>query len=213
MALPAFSSGDIVKFTVVCQDTEQVSLNNFYYLAGIGTGGSGDPNSSAVAFDAMIAPLIKPILNNNSTYNGVICQRVFPTPVPARAVATANKGSGTGGAISLPRQTAGITSWTTDLAKQANRGRTYWPFPPAALSITDGKPNATYVGALITMATAIRTLAVLVGPTGGDFCVCTYSIYHRKTNTTQPITGSFSQFAWATQKRRGTKGKANTSPV
>lgn len=213
MPIPAFVNGDIVQFTVVVNENEQTALLNFRYEAGISTGGSGTEFDSAVAFDTMIAPLIKPVINNNATYRGTLCQKIWPLPIPARAQSTGGVGAGTSGATALPRQTAGLTTWRSSLAKQANRGRTYWPFPSTTSNSANGLPLAGYQGALVTMATAIRTLAVLVGPTGGDFCVATFGIFHKATHGFTPIESSTASAFWATQKRRGSYGKANVSPL
>jgi hypothetical protein len=207
------SPGDIVAVTAVCQDSEQISLNTFHYICDIESGLSASDNDFAEQWSTDLNGDFKAILNNNSTFNGVFAQKIWPLPIPSRQVDTADAGPGVAGATSLPRQTAGIISWHTDLAKQANRGRTYLPFPSATDNTLPGTPSVSYVSRATILANACQTFTVVNRTGGGGAIAVALVLYHRLTHTVTEITGRSVAQKWATVKKRGSFGKPNISPI
>lgn len=206
---------DILTVRMWCQDAEQASVNTWYYRADTDVGLGGDDAVAAALLDTTLAPLIKPMLNNNVVYRGVTLQIHRLTQDYIAQVGNAHSGAGTGGAISLPRQTAGLTSWKTALAGRAFRGRTYWPFPSSSHDVGDGSPTAGYTTLATAMTAAVEGVAFLGD--GTNYTNVHFVLRAKPTrgvpwSTTSIIQGQVSTF-WATIRRRGSYGRANRSPI
>lgn len=206
---------DILTVRLWCQDSEQASVNTWYYKAGTDVGLGGDDAVAAGVLDGLFAPLIKPMINNNATYRGVTLQIHRVTSDYVAQVSTAHTGAGTGGAVSLPRQTAGLTGWKTALAGRAFRGRTYWPFPSASADVGDGSPTAAYVTLMTSMASAVLGVAFLGD--GTNYTNVSMVLRAKPTKgvpwSTTPILQGIDSNFWATIRRRGSYGRANRSPI
>jgi hypothetical protein len=215
MAGVGIVAGDLLTFRVWCTEVEQASVNTFNYLVETATGPSIDQEECAIAMDARIGPTMKIILNNNAIYNGVQCY-VKRVPLPLPQASIVNAGAGTGGANAMARQTAGITRWNTFFAGQAYRGRTYWPFPATAEDATGGIPNPGYITAIGALSNSLLTLTGITA--GGGSLVVSFVLKHGKNKAgVTPLPSPIQQYTavakWATQKRRGSYGKVNVSPI
>ena len=207
--------GDYVTIRCWCTDTEQASVNTFHYkvLTTVGLGGSD--TVAAPLVEALFAPLYKAIINNNAKWDGLTLQIHRVTADYAAVPATANAGSGTGGAVSLPRQVAGLTTWRTALAGRKYRGRTYWPFPPAAFDVGDGTPTV----AAVTAMNAVATLASGIAFLGDDinYSTCQLVIRNKPVTlvpwTSNAVTNGITNTHWATIRRSGSYGRPNISPI
>lgn len=207
--------GDLLKFSVWCTDGNQASVNTFWYACNTIVGTGVSDLTAAQEFEVGVAPLYKPNLNNNAVFNGVQCQ-IWRAGHPFIAqVSNALTGVGTGGAVSLPRQVTGLISWKTDKAGQKNRGRSYIPFYSTSSDVGDGTMNAgtqTNTLAIASFLTVLNTLG-----TGGNTSHLIFSLKHSAPKGVQPladpiISGSVKPL-WATQRKRGSFGRPNVSPV
>jgi hypothetical protein len=124
-------------------------------------------------------------------------------------------GAGTGGTDALPRQVAGLTAWKTALAGRAFRGRTFWPFPSAAFDTGDGVPTAAAVTAYTNLAVEALNFVTVGDVTNRS--IIALVIRNKPVRgvpwTSTPVTVGTTFNKWATQRRRGTFGRANVSPI
>jgi hypothetical protein len=214
-------AGDLVALRVFCTSQEQASVNTFHYgVTEVGSG-SGTDLDMAEAFDTLIAGAYQDILCTTASYNGVQAQIILRDPttifMPASVSSTVGAGPGLVSGNELPRQVCGLISWKTALAGRKNRGRTYFPFPPVSFDTGLGVPSSTAQG----LYGAISTLAfdfVSLPASGLHFQL---SLFHRNfpagtppiPSTYDPIVAATQVDKWATQRRRGSYGRANVSPI
>jgi hypothetical protein len=211
---------DLVQVRLWCTNSEQASVNSFWYLiSSVGSPAASDQDLATELGAGFMASVVPPVINNLTTYNGVQAQihrLALGIPIVFAAVSSVTgAGPGTGGAIALPRQTAGLTHWSTHLAGRAYRGRTYWPFPATAHDTGDGTPTTAYVTAINAIASG---LVAITGISGSGTAGCNFVINHRKNKAgiippqTFIISGT-SEAKWGTQRRRGSFGRPNVSPI
>jgi hypothetical protein len=205
--------GKLVKAIAVCQDTDQISENTFWFLVASSPAPTATDKDFATQFEAGIAGYYRSILNNNATFRGTLATICELTGKSTFVSASSNAlaGPGTGGAESLPRQSCGITSWYTQLPRQANRGRSYWPFPATDHDTGDGIPDSAYVTAIAGMSLAILNFTTFT--TSGRSATFSMQLFHRKLTNVTAIVSLTARQAWATQRRRGTYGRQNLPPV
>lgn len=207
--------GNIVTFRIWCTDAEQASVNTLRYQVISQTGSGGTLLQAATAFDAGISAIMTTLLNNNAEYKGVQAY-VNQVPLPAPAVSTTGTGFGTGGANAMSRQTAGLIGWKTNFAGPAFRGRMYIPFPSTSEDAVGGVPSTVYTTDLDNFATALISFGT-VG-SGGNTSTLQFVIAHTVGKSgIRPAPSVIASGAgtgkWATQKRRGSYGRANSSPI
>lgn len=202
----------IVEAQAWCVDAEQASVNTWYYFVGGVSAPAPTDQDFADALDALLAPAYKPMINNNAQYRGVAVRILNQTPELAIVTSSVSPGAGSGGPISLPRQVSGLTGWKTPFAGPGFRGRTYWPFPSATADVGDGTPTLAYQTLENTISEIVHNYSVL--SIGGGSAAFTHSLYHRAAKAVTLITGDWTiPNKWATQRRRGSYGRANSSPI
>lgn len=205
-------SGCIMQLRAWCTDGEQASVNTWYFQQ-VGSMTPGPTDQDFVnTMDTELASLFKGIMSPNSIYQG--CQAYFANlrPLPSAVLSSLFPGPGTHGTIGLPRQTCGITEWGTGFAGGRGRGRTYWPFPGVSDDIGAGVPGAAY---LVDIANLAAVLQVGISVTGGGGNVGLQLVLRSKAlpaTVYQPIITHREPAKWATQRRRGSFGRANVSP-
>lgn len=206
-------SGTLLEIQLWCSDFEQASVNTFHYAVTETPGGIVTDQDVANDFDSIFGDGltgIKPILYNSALYRGTQVRVIGPQPPPIAVFSTTLSGVGTGGAIGTPRQATGLTSWRTNFTGSKYRGRTYWPFAPAADDVSFGAPSAAYVIALNQIADEL--IGKVTVTAGGDTAHIQFGVRQRRTVNVIPITSRFTAQKWATQKRRSSYGRANTAP-
>jgi len=211
------STDDIIEFTVWCRDTEQASVNTFHYKVNAFT--PGDPcttEDAAIAMDALLAPLFKPIISNQAEYRGVECKLPYNLPQQRGIISVTGAGNGTGGAVGMSRQTAGLIGWKTIYAGTNRRGRTFLPFPSTADDEGLGLPTSAYFDKLVALAVGLTSFNSVTGG-GHDPVPVSFVLLSRKSLVvpgihTYDITGFGPSQMWATMKKRGSYGRANVSP-
>lgn len=213
---PALLVNDVITFRVWSAVAEQAAVNTFHYQVVGVTGAGADLSDAAGAFDSLIASSYKLLLQNNAQYRGVQAY-VNHLPLPQAQISIVNAGAGTGGTVGQSRQTCGLSKWLTDFAGPAYRGRTYWPFPPTADDSGIGVPSAPYVVDLQTITVLMFLFFTIPGTVSGSVSIRMVLKHGENkagvTPAPTPITSLFVDPAWATQKRRGSFGRANSSPI
>jgi hypothetical protein len=206
-------SGDVVQFRVWSSDSEQAAVNTFHYLCIAPPVGTVTDFDAAVEFDTVIAANLKAMLYNGAVYNGVECRVVNRLPLSIFQVGNAGTGAGTAGAVGMARQDAGLTGWTTALAGPGNRGRTFWPFP----SVTDnqglGVPTAGYQGKQNTIVGTLIGLNLLHNVAVTATIAVAMVVRRKGAFPPVTITSATDRGRWATQRRRGSYGRVNVSPI
>lgn len=212
--------GDLLKCRIWCSNSEQASVNTLWYqVLSVGGPPATDLDVATLLDTGFLQHALPPILNNLTTYNGVQVQIYRPIGgtyfIYAAEDSVAGAGPGTAGAIALPRQTAGLTHWGTVFAGRQYRGRTYWPFPAVASDLGDGTPTSAYVSQVDTIGTAFLAFTAV---TGSGTATVQLVMMHRKPkvgDTPLPtiIRVATAENKWATQRRRGSYGRPNVSPI
>lgn len=201
---------DVIKAQIVCQDFEQVSINSVYYKVT----GIGSPAATLADFcrnfSAAVAPVVKPLISNTAVFMEVVGQVVNPLPLMARVVDSGDLGDGTGGAIGMARQASGLLSFYTDQAGPGFRGRIYVPFPSTSAARLYGLCTTAYTDDLNALGDAMRDLIAV--SSGGRTATIEMGLWKRAGNIFTPITKTEGRGVFATQKKRGSYGRANTVP-
>ena len=223
----ALGLGNLVQLRVWCADSEQASVNTFWYVVGAAGPPAATDQDTADQVETAVAGGMKPLIANTALFRGVEVQLHDPTPPPPTSMSgygalfsavfqNAHAGAGTAGAVGLPRQTCGLGSFQTGRAGAVGRGRWYAPFPSDTDNLGNGQPTAGYATRLESM-TAFFAAGISVA-VGGRTATLVRILLHRRNKAgvwplpSPVLTHSTSAF-WATQKRRGDFGRANKSPV
>lgn len=217
--------GDRVVLRVWCRDEEQAAVNSIW-MQVVATGGlSIFDTEVATVWDNDVGALYKDAICDKATYLGSEVQILRPIPglaIPKRwynsVKVSINTGVGTFGSQSLPRQCSGLMSFKAGLSGPAFRGRNYIPFPSSTAITNEGEPTAPYVTVLDAIRAAIGAYIdgnVIVGVDGNATLV--WGIHHRVAREEPEadlsvVKQSVIKLAIATQRRRGSLGKANKAP-
>lgn len=209
----SMSPGNIIQLQAWCTDVEQASVNSYHYRCiSVGPTPATDRDVT-IAFDNAIAADYKALLVNSATYNGVVGRLKNVLPLPSPQLSNANTGAGTAGAVGIPRQASGLLSFKTDVAGARGRGRAYIPFPSTSDNAGGGGATAGYGTKLDNLWATLSSFVTVAS--GGRSCVMEFIIWHQKGSGSPaefPIISHVSSLAWATIKKRGSFGKANSSP-
>jgi len=206
------SVNDIYESLTVCTQGVQSSINVQHWRCSATAGLGATDAQIATQLDALMFPVMKPLINAMATYRGVGVRRLLPAPLGSMVSTIANLGVGTGGASPLPRQITGILTWRTALAGRRFRGRFYTPF--VAVSQLGATPDVPPIPGFITALTALGN-AVLPGFTagvGGNTNTFVPVVFSRKFTISTQITAFTSQPFFATQRKRGSYGRPNPPP-
>jgi hypothetical protein len=204
-------NGNILRVTIVCSQTNQVSLNRMHYIAS-GVAGTPTDLQVATAADTAFAAAMKAIIPLTATYRGCMCQIVSPN-VPMFVTQSSNANAGTGGfgTTPMPAQVCGLITWLSVFAGRTGHGRFYAPFPAIGAATSGETPSAGYVTNLGTLAAAINGFTTVAG--GGNSVTLQQCNWNQLHGFQHAFTGYVVRPRWATQKRRGDYGRANVSPI
>lgn len=206
----ALAVNDIVKLQLWSHDSEQAAVNTFHYKITAVGGLIGTLEDMVDAFSTLVHTHYKALLNQQTNFDGVVGQVVFPPPLMVSVKNNGDAGGGTGGVSGASRQTAGLIAWRTALAGPGGRGRTYLPFTSDGDSTGIGIPDAGYLAAAGTFAVDVSTFTTF--STGGRSATFEFGLKKRNSGTFTPVNDGNVVAKWATQKRRGSFGRANSSP-
>ncbi len=202
---------DRLEVRTYCKDGEQGSVNTVFYRVNAITGTVTDEDC-AVAFDSVIAPLIKARIYSGALYPGVTVRVANKLPLPVAALDNTHAGAGTAGAIGLPRQSSGLVDFRTALAGPGGRGRWYMPFPAADDNQAQGIPTNGYVTLMTTFGDALLAVVTIGAVVGGGSADVELVLWSRKFARMTPILATYGSTSWATMKSRGSFGRPNSGP-
>lgn len=218
-----FESFDLVSCRVWSADEEQAAVNTLWFNVSSITGDGITDEEFAEYMDTQMGTLYKNILCQNAVYRGMEVQirRGFLPAVEtfASVLNSDSAGGGTLGTDSIPRQNCGLISFRTQRAGQRYRGRMYLPFLAVVDITSEGEASVLYLAAADLVRVFLETFIdgdIIVGATGTATMVSV--IYHRPVGGVEvvpnrtPIKEVILKTAIATQRRRGTLGKANKGP-
>jgi len=204
---------DVIIGQFIVKDGSQIAVANRHWKV-LSFTGAGIIQFQDVAnlIDTDFAPCIKPLLYNGAEYRGARVRRLFPVGLDGWQGTNANSGFGSGGAVGLPKQTAGLIRFNGQTLGKHGMGRWYVPFPSTTANETDGKPTAAYQTLLDTLGSqaVINPYDVTVAGTTAHLTPVNFD---RVAVTTYPVNQYTSSDRWATQKRRGDYGRTNIPPL
>jgi len=227
MAVPTISVpvNSIVKARVFTSCQQQLGVNVLYYrLVAIESAPDGDLQELCAAFSAWVASAYKAVMTQEADFRGCGLQNLgdglVGTWPSIEVYSDSGKGVGTVTGTALPKQTCGIITKRTVIAKRLGRGRMYVPFPGEADNLDHGIPSTSYVDRLTTLAS--KVLANFSISTAGEGLNTLQPLLRgdlTPANTTDgtwmwnPIVDYTPRPRWATQRRRGDYGRQNEFPV
>lgn len=204
-------ANDKIKVTWVVELGDQIGLTSLHCRM-TNVAGTTSYDTVAQLISSLTHLEMKALICNESTFKGILVQRVFPKPVAVPVVWNANAGVGTGGANPLPRQVSGLLATRTDFGGRRFRGRMYIPFPSESMNDTpDAQPTQPYKDALA--AFAAKLLPGFEDAVGPDTWRAQPVLIDQTTGGTTDIVTMIVRSRWATQRRRGDFGAKNVSPI
>lgn len=186
---------------------DQLAINVFHFRMTMIAGLGPSLVDVLIKADADYAAPWKACITASATFLGFSAQWLRPLPISAPAFSDESVGLCTLAGDVLPSQVTGLVTWRTAGAGRAMRGRTYFPFPTESRNTASGLPDAAYLTALNTFATAV-VLGGAVGG-GGNTAEIQPVVYHKATGTVTPVTTFSVRSRWGTQRRRGSSGRQN----
>jgi hypothetical protein len=205
------TAGDRLEARFYCQDDEQGSVNTVFFKVIAVTGTVTDADA-AFQFDNQIGAEIIPFITSNANYQGVACRVANRLPLPVAALANGAAGPGTASGTPLPRQSAGLLDFRTDLAGPGGRGRWFMPFPSNVQNESPGKPTAAYTSALSAFGALLLGLVEIDALVGGGSADVAFVLWSRTHAIMRPFTAAFGSTRWATLRSRGSFGRPNSGP-
>jgi hypothetical protein len=201
---------EIYKVQLVCTFGEQTSINRSWWQVKSVTGLLPSDQNFADRLAGTLALDFKLALSASATYRGVSVQKVYPLPAYDFVTSLINQGPGGTPLNPLPRQVSGFIQLLTGFAGKRYKGRMYMPFPAAGSSGTDAHPTAPYLAALAAIANWFCTDLTVTA--GIETAVLRAGLWHQTQPSLIPFIDNVENPEWATQRRRGDKGRPNSPP-
>lgn len=206
----SFAVADVVQVRLVAGLQQQISVNVLTYVCTAIAGTSDTYQNGAVKFDTLLNAAYKALMCNLAFWRGVGVRRITPTQLSVEYSTIANQGAGTAGASPQAKQISGLIRKVTDRPKEKGRGRLYVSFPSTTDNSSTGNPIAGYITRLNTLGTALAQ-NVVVG-SAPNTATLKPVLWDRSLFQATDIISMPGQAYWATQRRRGDYGKANSVP-
>lgn len=204
--------GGVVRHVAFCTAPGQVSSNKRDWQCINITGGTTISSTAVLTnLDDMMSTGLKDLMSQDTRYYGSLLYYQTPTPPAPRPDSTiANQGFGTQDPGIAPTQCSGLISlYSAELGKPG-QGRLYAPFPPAVDLEADGTPSAAYLANLTNLKNQlIAPRNIIDGAITGTFVPV---LYVPGGSPPKRILTGIVRTSWATQRRRGFFGKANSNP-
>jgi hypothetical protein len=193
---------------------DQAATNVGHWVCN-GVAGAPTTDADAAAyFASQFALAYIGLMPSQASYRGCQVRVISTTPLPVSQLSIAGQGPGSYGSQLLPRQCAGLIALYTTLAGRQGRGRRYSPFPSAlGQQPTIDAPTASYVALLQTWGALWASSYTIPNFATSGTATVYPVLYNRTTKVWTVITLEVVREAWATQRRRGDFGRANTSPI
>ena len=207
----ALAAGQVVKAQLWTTDGEQAAVSTWHYHVEAVVPVAPDLQDFLTSWLAAVATAYKALLCASAHLDGGQAQIVFPLPLMNALTSPNGAGNGVVAEPALARQTAGLLNYKTAFAGPGGRGRTYIPFPGAPDTIGNGRPSDDYVTRLNTLALALGSFVTVTGAAGT--ATVQVGLKGATAGDFRPFTSSHGSDKWATQKRRGSYGRPNVTPV
>lgn len=212
---PVIAVGNVIEVVSVCRTTDQIGLNVFHYLVSKTGGTQLLSDFTTWLHTHGFGPAMIACLSSEAEFRGILVRVVQPTPSVFFGDMI-DQGDGTVAGDMLPRQVAGLISKRSAVAGRRKSGRFYMPFPGEGDNADTAVPTDDYVSRLTTVSTAI--VSDLGDGTTYSAQLC---IYQRPRTVggvlmpyaTRAVSFTKASEAWATQRRRGSYGRTNVSPL
>lgn len=210
-------AGDIYEAKMFSRHTDQVAVTRRYYRSEnqAGTGATQAQVTTAIA--NQLATVFSTMLNTAAEYRGMTVQRIVPQPRTVESTSLFGAGFGLEVGDCLPRQVRGILSLRTAFAGRQYRGRLYIPFPGEGSNDADATPTAAYLVKLNAFGAAV--IATLAGVGGGGNTedlkpvLCGFAAGNPVPIRVNELANYLARDRWATQRRSGSYGRPNISPL
>lgn len=206
--------GQTAFLEVWCQRGSQASVARLAYNISAIVGAGITYGDFVDFMTPLYAPVMKAVLSADAMFRGCLVREVANPPAspPAPAFNNASAGAGLVVGNAMPSQVSGLIKFGTRLGGRKGHGRMYVPFPNQTSTGALGDPLPAYVASLTAIGAVVTPTRTIVGAGGGSatFVPC---IFHRVAETVTPISFATPSPSWATQRRRGDFGRANSSPV
>jgi hypothetical protein len=209
----ALAINDLLALRVWTVLGNQAAVSTFNFRCVAVAGISGTDTQMALAMDAIMAAFFPVIMADQAVYRGVqvyFLKRTGPLPNPVFSIA--NISNGTGGVNALPRNTAAILKYNTDIRGPGGRGRIYLPFCAADTMAPTGDPTAGFNTSVTAFGVSMLT-DVVVG-SGLNTAEIRWSLLHRgPVLTSTDIKSAASAGKFGQMHKRGDYGRSNSSPI
>lgn len=213
---PTLVANDLIEVMAIARTTDQIGLNIFHYK--VVNAGVGDVLSRVTqaleAFGTPFSTSLKALMSSSAEFRGYQVRRLN-APQSVWFQDATGAGPGTVAGDMLPRQVAGLLSKRVNVPGRRKGGRMYVPFPGEGDNDATSLPSAAYVVRLQTHAGNVLS-SLAVGLTfNADPVVqqITYVGGVMFLGASRAITEVRSSDRWATQRRRGSYGRKNVSPL
>jgi len=215
------SIDDLVRIRFWCTATDQAAVNTLYFKVVAASGTPVTDLDAAINMDAIMGPFYVAQMPSSVAYNGCEATKVVK-PALSSQIARGEAGAGTDGTVALPRQVTSLVHFLTANAGRRYRGRVYPPFPPSTAAELDGTMTAAYAVKIAQWSAQLAGInqwqTPFLAPTG--FVTVAQVIPHflKKGEVGPEIPPTFTvainpDDRFATQRRRGSFGRQNVSPV
>lgn len=213
--------GDLVRIRFWCAATDQAAVNTLYFMVLASSGTPGTDLDAAINMDENMGPFYKAMMPSSVSYQG--CEAgIVKKPALSVQIARGQAGAGTDGTVALPRQITSLVHYRTANAGRRYRGRSYLPFPPVGAAELDGTMTAAYAVKVALWTAQLSTITFwnnpYTVPTGFTTVAQVIPHFLRKGEVGPEIPPTFTTAIqpddrFATQRRRGSFGRTNASPV
>jgi len=194
----------------------QAAVNTYNFRCVNVTGGSVTDQDFVTAFAALMGTFYAAVCANGVTFNGCQCyflRKSGSTFLPPPVKDTVGAGPCTGGADALPRNTALIMQYFSNVRRgPGGRGRVFIPFLATAVMDADGHPTTT-VNTLVQGFFNSLFGPTIVGTTPNTATFDWVIIQRKPTLDFTLVSEGGPTKKFGQMHKRGDYGRANVSPI
>jgi hypothetical protein len=215
------TNGDLVRVRFWCTAGDQAAVNTMYWRVVAHLGTPVTDLDFAINFDEIMGSFYKAMMPSSVSYNGCEAGKV-EVPALTMQIARGAAGAGTLGAIALPRQICSVVSFRTANSGRRYRGRVYLPFPPVGAAELDGTMTSAFAVLVAQWSAQWASINEVDAPFGsptGSLTITQVIPHFLKKGEVGPelpptdVVATSPGELFGTQRRRGSYGRQNTSPV
>lgn len=207
------ATNDLLSVRVWTVLGNQAAVTTFNFRCSSVLGTSATDQTFATLMDAFMAAFFPVIMADNASYRGVqvyFLKRTGILPNPVSSIT--NAAAGVGGTNALPRNSAAILKYGTDLRGPGGRGRVFLPFLAADTMGADGDPTAGF-NTSVTAFGASMLIAQVAG-SGLNIATLKWTLVHRgPVVSSTDLTTAVSAGKFGQMHKRGDYGRPNSSPI